>query len=104
MITIRQRWTLSTAVSSGAAVNAFGYGIEHTIYYAAGDGGSSGVVTLLSATSSGGLFAAVPGTSTTVSTNGANVVTFTGPLLWVKPFSSNVVGTLNVELIGTDGA
>ena len=94
------------ANSSGVlstAVNARGYSLEHTIYYTAGSGASSGVATLQSAAESTGPFAAVPGTSTTVSTSGANIVTFTGPLEWIRPFSSNVTGTIKVLLLGHDG-
>jgi hypothetical protein len=79
-------------------------GVACRVIYTALSGASSGAVALEMGGSSGGPFGLIPGTSTTVSTNGANVIAFDGPLLWVRPYSSNVTGSIRVEVLADDGA
>jgi hypothetical protein len=101
MLTFRQRWTLAST-GAGVAVNAHAMGVSGRVIYSALTGASSGAVSIETAGSSAGPFALIPGTSTTVSTSGANTIPFDGPALWIRPYSSNVTGSIRVEVLIND--
>src|SRR5687767_661572 len=103
MLTFRHRWTLAST-GAGTAVNAGAMGVQGRVLYSALTGASSGAVALEMGGSSAGPFGTIPGTSTTVSTSGSNNIPFDGPALWVRPYSSNVTGSIRVEVLIDDGA
>lgn len=103
MLTMRQRWTLSST-GGGTAVSGGAMGVSGRVIFTALSGTSSGTVSLQMGGSSAGPFGVIPGTSTNVSTNGANVIPFDGPVLWVRPYATDLAGTIRVEVIVDDGA